>query len=80
MPAQSASGLVALLFARHSHTAALRAVVRVTQKILALAEHMRSNRKDFSARRCAHSPRCWLAPPRLGFALYWRVAVSVLNP
>lgn len=28
------------------------AVARITQKILALAKHMRTNRKDFSARRC----------------------------
>jgi len=70
-----------LLHRRAPVTAApLRAVARVTQKILALAEHMRSNRKDFSARRCAHSPRCWLAPPRLGSALYLRVAASVLTP
>ena len=29
------------------------AVARITQKILALAKHMRTNRKDFSARKCA---------------------------
>jgi hypothetical protein len=57
-----------------------RAVARVTQKILALAEHMRSNRKDFSARRRAPGPRCWLAPPRLGFALCLRVTVLVPTP
>lgn len=31
----------------------LSAVARITQKILALAQHMRNNRKDFSARRLA---------------------------
>ena len=43
------------------------AVARITQKILALAKHMRTNRKDFSARRCWSMPE--LSPACVGVQL-----------